>query len=253
MKDHIFQNPQLDGGPFFLEGGPTGILLSHGFTATTAEVRPLAERLHAHGYTVAAPLLPGHNTHPRDLNRVTWQDWLAAFEEMYARLASRCEAVVTGGESTGALLALLHASRHPEVRGLLLYAPALRLNLTALDRFRLRLLAPFVPWVRKANADDSMPWKGYWVNPLKGTLQLLKLQDEVRAALPRVTAPLLVVQGRLDQTVHPSVPDEILNRVRASIKESHWMEQSTHCVILDRERDAVAEITLRFLEAVIPW
>lgn len=76
-------NPQFDGQPFFLEGGPTGVLLSHGYTATCWEVRLLADKLHAHGYTVAGPLLPGHGSKPKDLNRVRGQDWAEAGEKVY--------------------------------------------------------------------------------------------------------------------------------------------------------------------------
>ncbi|NJN99970.1 MAG: hypothetical protein HC875_40615 [Anaerolineales bacterium] len=39
-------NPHLPGDAFFWAGGPVGVLLSHGWTATTAEVRLLARHLH---------------------------------------------------------------------------------------------------------------------------------------------------------------------------------------------------------------
>jgi hypothetical protein len=58
------QNPHLEGDSFTWESGPLGILLLHGFTATTAEVRPLAKLLHQDGYTVSGPLLPGFGTTP---------------------------------------------------------------------------------------------------------------------------------------------------------------------------------------------
>ena len=67
MEQQMILNPHLEGDSFFWEGGEVGILLIHGFTATTAEVRPLAEFLHKNGYTVAGPLLPGHYTKPDDL------------------------------------------------------------------------------------------------------------------------------------------------------------------------------------------
>lgn len=105
LNPHL-HNPELLGEEFFWSGGPVGILLCHGFTATTAEVRPLARCLNAAGYTVAGPLLPGHNTSPADLNRVRWQDWLKAFDAMLDRLYARCETVIVGGESTGGVLSL---------------------------------------------------------------------------------------------------------------------------------------------------
>ena len=99
-------NPHLPGDEFFWPGGSTGILLCHGFTATTAEVRPLGKVLAAAGYTIAGPLLPGHNTSPADLNRTRWQDWVRVYDEMLEKLYDHCETVIVGGESTGALLGL---------------------------------------------------------------------------------------------------------------------------------------------------
>lgn len=247
----MIHNPQLEGGPFDWPGGPDGIVLIHGFTATVAEVRPLAEHLHAAGYSLLGPLLPGHNTHPQDLNRVRWQDWVEASEAAYARMKAACRRVVVGGESTGGLLALWLAQHHPEIEALLLYAPALRLNLRPLDGLRMRLLAPFVPWVRKANLDSNPYWQGYPVNPLKGVLQLLALQRQVRPRLGQIRQPMLLIQGRLDKTVHPSVPDVIAQAVASSRVEKHWMSRSPHCVIIDQEMDEVARLTLDFLRRTL--
>lgn len=251
LERQMIHNPQLDGGPFFWKGGPVGILLIHGLTATVAEVRPLAEALHQAGYTVAGPLLPGHFTQPEDLNRVRWQDWAVTVETSFQQLNSQCERVVVGGESTGALLALYLAARHPQIVALLLYAPALQLNVKPTDTLRLYLLSPFVPWVPKSNMDSNDLWQGYPVNPLKGVIQLLKLQQKVHSILDQVHQPTLIVQGRLDSTVHPDVPDIIDRQIRTPFCEKIWMANSAHCVILDQERQQVFDLTLAFLKRVL--
>jgi carboxylesterase len=239
--------PELHGEAFTWPGGSTGVLLVHGFTATVAEVRALASRLHGLGYTVSAPLLPGHYTHPADLNKVRWQDWVETVEQAYAGLTSRCQTVIVGGESTGGLLSLYLAQRHPEIAALLLYAVALRLAMRPIDAVRLRLAAPFIPWLPKPNMDDHTPWQGYPVNPLKGVLQLLALQKVVRPNLKQVTQPALIVQGRLDRTVQASVPEMIASGIRSKIIETHWLENSAHCVLLDYEAAAVEQMTIDFL------
>ena len=61
MALQYLHNPDLAGETFYWESGKVGVLLVHGFTATTTEVRLLAQCLHAEGYTISAPLLPGHN------------------------------------------------------------------------------------------------------------------------------------------------------------------------------------------------
>ena len=247
----MIHNPNLDGSSFYWQGGPVGILLIHGFTATAAEVRPLAEALHSAGYTVAGPLLPGHYTQPEDLNHIHWQDWIAEVEAGYESLKSQCRQVVAGGESTGGLLSLYLAAQHPEIAALLLYAPALRLTMKTSSIFLVYLLSPFIRWVPKNYMDSNPLWQGYPVNPLKGVIQFLKLQKQVRPMLSQVHQPTLIVQGRLDTAVHPDVPDIIYSDIHSPIKEKIWMENSGHCVILDMERQQIFDETLRFLERAL--
>lgn len=250
----MLRNPQLAGEPFVWAGGPDGVLLIHGFTATTAEVRPLARFLHEQGYTVAGPLLPGHLAEPRDINRHRWQDWAATVAGAYEELNRRCARVVVGGESTGAVLALHLALTHPEIAALLLYAPAIRLQMRRRERALLTALAPFVPVIPKRmgppSAADEL-WQGYLVNPVKGVRELLRLQQRVRPHLGDIRQPVLIAQGRLDATVDPAAPQEIYDAVSSPIKELHWFEHSTHCVALDREREALFAATGLFLRRVL--
>lgn len=250
MAKTMIHNPHLAGDQFYWPGGPIGILLIHGFSATAAEVRPLAEALHKAGYTIAAPLLPGHFTRPEDLNSVRWQDWVAEVEGMYKRLLTECEQVVVGGESTGGVLSLYLAAQYPQIAAILLYAPALRLTMRPIDKIRLYLSAPFVAYVPKDYMDSNELWQGYPVNPLKGAIQLLKLQKTVKPLLGQIHQPTLIVQGRLDQSVHPDVPDMISQKIQANTCEKYWMTNSGHCVLLDKERQEIFDITLRFLENV---
>jgi carboxylesterase len=247
----LIKNHHLDGDPFYLKSGPIGILLIHGFTASTAEMRPLGETLHQKGFTISAPLLPGHNTYPEDINRYTWQDWAAEVEGAYQKLAADCESIFVGGESTGGLLSLYLASIHPEIIGVLTYAPALKLTLSKFDIFKLHLLAPFIPYIKPEDEDNGLAWRGYQVKPLKGAIQLLNLQKATFPRIKHIQAPTLIIQGELDCTVHPQVPGIIQDELRTDQVEIHWMESSTHCVVLDKEMDRVNKITFNFIRKVL--
>ncbi|MEJ5308617.1 MAG: alpha/beta fold hydrolase [Anaerolineae bacterium] len=244
-------NPHLEGDSFFWEGGPVGVLLSHGYTATTAEVRLLGRFLHEHGYTVSGPLLPGHGTTPQEMNRCRWQTWAEAFESAYRDLAARCERVFVGGESMGGLLALYLASYHPEVAGVMAYAAALVVPPSFAKTFVLPLLAPLGVILQKGPSTPSAAdarWQGYHHNPLRATQQLFALQAATRARLSEITQPILIVQGRLDTSVDASAPDVIYHSVRSTEKHLYWFEHSTHCVLLDQEWEDAAALTLRFIE-----
>ncbi len=241
-------NPHLEGDPFVWEAGPVGVLLSHGYTATPAEVILLARRLHEQGYTVAGPLLPGHGTTPQEMNRSRWQDWVEAMETAYQTLSHRCQHVVIGGESMGAVLALYIASQHPEIKAILTYSPALRIARKVV--MGAYLLAPFVPYMDKGTITEEL-WQGYTVNPLKALTQLHKLQRQVRPRLPHIQQPLLIVQGRLDTAIDLRGVEQLYRQIGSKDKELHWMENSGHVVIIDRELDKVIQITLRFLNKVL--
>ncbi len=247
--EDFFQNPTLKGGSFFWQAGPVGVLLSHGFTATTAEVRPLAKILYEAGYTVSGPLLPGHGALPRDANQYKWQDWASCIQTTYHQLRSSCKEVFIGGESMGALLALYQASSSPEAAGVLLYAPAIKFR-SSIIAWIAPILSPFKSVVKKqpsTPSDADALWQGYTVYPLRALGQLIRLQKATFASLPNVRQPLLIIQGLLDRSVHPGAPDLIRNKIGSTVTEIYQLGESGHCVILESERQKVAEITLGFL------
>jgi carboxylesterase len=241
-------NPHLDGRPFFLEAGPVGVLLAHGYTATPWEVRPLADRLHAQGYTVAGPLLAGHGSCAADLNKVSWRDWVASGAALYHDLAARCERVFVAGQSTGGLVALYLASQYPQISGVIGYAPAIQLTLSPLEKIALRLLAPFVAQLKRESLDCGENWQGYPDLPLRGAVQLLAFQTAVRQRLSQIYQPVLIFQGRLDQTVHPDAGGIILQGVRSAYRQRVWLAQTSHAVPLDQEIARVTAVTCAFLE-----
>jgi carboxylesterase len=244
-ENEYIKNPQLEGDDFFWEGNSTGILLIHGFTATTAEVRLMAEKLHQAGYTTAGPLLPGHGTHPDDLNRSTWEMWLEKVKSFYEKLARQCDRTFVIAESMGALLGLELAAQHPEIAGLLLFAPAIKID----GLWQARLLAPFKKYLVKTGEDDGLPWKGYTVYPLRAAVEMMKLQKHARNRLAKITQPTLVFTGEHDHTISPESADIILDGISAVHKQHIRMKDSAHCILLDRELDRAFQFVEQFILA----
>lgn len=242
-KPPIFQNPEMDGSTFLWDRGQTGVLMLHGFTATTVEVRKLAKLLNDRGFSTYGPLLPGHGTTPTDLNKVKWQDWVATAELSLYQLKEKCEKVFILGESMGALVSLYLCVTHPEILGAMIFAPALRIRKLWISR----LLWPFVKYTYKSNTDDSMPWQGYNVVPLKGASELRKFQKKLKVLLSKIRTPLIVFQGRLDGTIDPMGSLEVFEEVDSEVKEFVELEESSHCILLDKQLREVEEICVRFM------
>ncbi|NPV40681.1 MAG: alpha/beta fold hydrolase [Anaerolineae bacterium] len=249
MKGHhmpVFQNPQLEGKSIYWPGNATGVLLIHGFTATTAEVRLLADAFKKQGLTVSAPLLPGHGTSPQDMNCQHYTDWIACVESAYKKLRETCSKVIAGGESMGAVLTLYLASEHVELDALLIYSPAIRV-----DNLKYASILKYLfPILEKSNNDpDDTSWQGYTVNPLYAADELRKLQREVIGRLSVIKQPALILQGIYDKTIHPESGRMIYDGIQSTIKHLEIMRESGHVMLLGKESDHIIGTTMGFLKS----
>lgn len=215
--------------PFLLPGDRTGCLLLHGFTSTPAEVRPLGEALHEAGYTVYAPLLPGHGTTPEDLLGVKCRDWIEGAQQGLNYLKRQCSSVIVIGHSMGGLLALQLAARN-RVKGVVTIAAAL---VPANRLIRLaRFVKYFVPYREAEKGNHPPEVQKYLLHyprfPIAAVAELHTLTIQTKAVLPHITAPALIIQTRDDKTVRPESAEVIFNKISSRKKECFWMDEGTH-------------------------
>lgn len=242
-------NDALDPGRFVFEGGETGLLLLHGYTGATPEVRPLGEFLAKKGMTVVAPLLPGHGTTPEDLNTRSWREVADAAANEFYDLQGQCKQVFVGGLSMGGLLTLHLAQRCSGIAGLVPMAPALFLRdpLSHLLPIIKHLVAS-TPKSKDVNlsVEDAACVELLWSydrNPLRFAAEVQKLMHHVRDRLPEVRQPLLAFQGLHDRTVPTRAARHLVREVSSSDVELVLLPHSGHCLSVDQERDQVFERT----------
>ncbi|GAB3584759.1 alpha/beta hydrolase [Calidifontibacter terrae] len=237
--------------PYAHDGGPVGVLLVHGFTGSPASVRPLGRRLADAGHSVRAPRLPGHGTQWTDLERTRWQDWYAEVETAYEELAERCTHVVVVGLSTGGALVSLLAQRRPEVAGLVVINPVLRMHRAALALLpvarRVRRSAPGLPFdVKKtgveSTSDDRMS--------LKALHSQVQMWHHVTRDLPQITQPVLLFRSKVDHVVPASGADLFRSRISSSDLTETLLENSYHVATLDNDAPLIEQQTLEFVERV---
>lgn len=236
--------------PFCWQGKQdTAVLLLHGYTGSAGEMRLPGEYLYAQGYTVSAPLLPGHGTCPEDLQNTRAADWYAGALEAYRELQQRYNKVVVVGLSMGGLLALrLAAEQHPA--GLVTMSAPMFLYDKRLPW--VRLLCHFMPYVQKKprpyEVDDryNVAYKGKIpTKPVYSMLQLIRHCKD--RCLKHITCPALIMQGGQDFTVKPESGEYIYNNLASSHKRLRCFEQSRHLIIFDKERQAVMQELLDFV------
>jgi carboxylesterase len=244
------------------------VLCLHGITGTPYEVRPIAEALARAGCSVESPMLAGHGQTLRALAATQWPDWLrsaeAALDTLSARAAGGRVAVV--GFSMGGLLALRLARLFPErIGALVVIAAPLRLRsfqvrgVRALSRLPLNFRnLPFAAVPKLNGSDVSDPIArhenpGLRAFPIAAVNSLLDLMDTVRADLPFIKTPTLVVHGRNDHTVPMDDSLELTGSLASDVIERLWLDRSFHIVTMDVERALVVETVTKFLLRHAGW
>lgn len=236
--------------PFHLSGGPVGALLIHGFTGSPPEMRLIGDFLHDRGYTIAAPLLPGHGTAPEELNQVAWTDWVNHVQAALGELRNRCEDVFVAGLSGGGLLTLYLAATESNLRGAITYSAAVKLRnplirLVPLGKYLIRYFPKRQEQHVHPQAASRM-WN-YDIWPTHAADELRKLVRRVNQLLPQIQCPLLIVQSTQDEHVPASSASQIYERVSSANKQLLMLHNSGHALTVDSEWESVAKRTHEFM------
>jgi carboxylesterase len=246
------------GAPFQLDGDDVtgegiGIVLVHGFTSTPYEVRYLGEHLAREGFTVRAPLLPGHGATLDELDRTTWHDWADSVEREADAMRRRCARVAVVGQSLGGLLALHLGSRQPDLAAIgtlaaPLWLPPLAARIAASTQ---RGLLRGLRAIPKFGGSDVRDRRVRAENPCHRAIptralgHLLAFMRIVDDALPLVAPPVLVLHGAQDHTAPVACAARIAARTRA--QRVRILRRSYHLIAADVERDIVAAEVASFV------
>jgi len=243
--------------PFFFPGGRTGCLLTHGFTASPQEVRDLGTHLAAEGYTVLGLRIFSHGTQHQDMNRARPVDWLASIEDGYHLLVNQCDRIYFVGSSVGGTLSLILATHFPPAGVVTLSTPIRLPPDPRLDRIKpilkpLSYLLPAIPkgpptWHDPSAQDDRVAYTAY---PLRAILELGSLLAMMRTALPDVRVPTLLMHSKNDRFIPPEHMQQIFERLGSSDKEMVWVEDSSHVITCDAEREVVFQKVTDFLQRI---
>lgn len=217
----------------------TGVLLSHGFTGSVESVRPWAQFLNRAGFTVQAPLLPGHGTDWRDLATTPWRAWFSAIEKAYFDLASRCDHVAVGGLSMGGTLALRLAALHPVSAVALvnpvMTAPKIGMHVAGMLKF----IAPSTSSIADDICKPGVSEHAYVRTPTASVAELNALLRNTRSLLPRVTAPVLLFRSRVDHVVTEKSVEVIRRSISSQSFSLRRLEKSYHVATLDYDANVI--------------
>jgi carboxylesterase len=248
--------------PFFLLGDSSkpACLLIHGFTGTPKEMRGMEEFLNQQGYTCLGVRLAGHATTSEDMIRSRWTDWVASVEDGYQLLRGVADDVFLIGLSMGGILALLMSTRlAPRVKGVIAMSTPSRLP-TDYPIWLIELISYVIRYRPKSKEPPGSGWfdkaaykdhVAYAKNPVRSTAELKKLILKMRAALPEVNVPVLLMHSKDEKYILPDNMEDIYKElINTSDKTKLYITGSGHVIPRDASREQVFKSALEFIQRV---
>ena len=228
------------------EEGSPGVLLLHGFGDTPQTLALLARKLHKSGYSVYAPLLPGHGRNMEAFGKSRATDWISGARSALAAMRVRHTSVSIVGLSMGGALAVLLAAELDELPALVLIAPYLGMSRA------LRLAASthraWERFVGEVNSRDPRSIRdpiereknlAYGAITGRALFELSKVVKRARKSLRDVKAPTMIIQSREDPRCPPEVAEFALKALGAKDKKLIWTEGAGHIITVDYGRERV--------------
>jgi carboxylesterase len=257
-KEFIPKGPLTvpEAGPALLRGGASACLLLHGFSANPEEMRFLAEDLHTRGYTVLNVRLAGHGTHPRDLLHTRWTDWLLSVEDGLDLLQGLSQQTVLIGQSMGGMIALAAAAQYPLAGVVALSTPYF--GFSPLQEMIARLTGALGLIARKqVREHDELgqrreaDYPAYARYPVRIIVEISRLSRAMKAALPQIRVPALVVQSHQDMGGRDDI-EKVYAALGSPVKEKLWLDGFDHSVVRDEKRQMVFDAIGEFLKKTAP-
>ena len=233
--------------PFFFQAGPRAVLLLHGFTGSSADVRMLGRFLEKHNYTCYAPHYKGHGVEPEQLITTGPSDWWQDVVESYHFLKEQgYSEIAVAGLSLGGVYALNLALNEP-VKGVVTMCSPMTMRTTDIMFQGVSEYASAYKKRQGKNAEqinqeiEKMKEQGMPSLP-----DLQQLVVSTSKEIDMLYTPVFVVQSRNDQVINPDSATIIYETVESSNKRLKWFENSGHVITIGPEKEQLHEDILMF-------
>ncbi len=237
--------------PFFFEAGQRAVLLLHGFTGSSADVRMLGRFLEKQGYTSHAPHYKGHGVPPEELLHTNPAQWWQDVVDGYNFLLDKgYQEIAVAGLSLGGVFSLKLALNYP-VKGIVTMCAPMTMRTTDI---MFAGVLDYAKQYKKQEGKDEAQIEGELQaireQGMPSLTDLQQLVKDVHSEIDLIYAPILVVQATHDQVINPNSANMIYDGVESLEKKMKWYEHSGHVITLDKEKDQLHEDVYDFLQSL---
>jgi len=245
------------------------VLITHGIAEHSGRYEHVALSLNEAGYSVVAFDLRGHGKSSGKRNYIkSFQDYLDDLDEVLTRTKNKFPDLpifLFGHSMGGGILSLYAIERQPDVKGILLSAPSVKVS-DDLSPFLqkisgiLSVIAPKLPAIKLDSADISKDKKvveAYDTDPLNyrgGILartgsELLKSTKTISKSASKITLPILIMHGTLDKLADMSGSQMLYDTVSSQDKTLKLYKGLYHEILNEPEQDQVKADMIAWLDA----
>lgn len=237
--------------PFLFEAGKRAVLLLHGFTGSSADVRMLGRFLEKKGYTCHAPQYKGHGVPPENLLHTGPSDWWQDVMNGYQLLKEKgYHEIAVAGLSLGGVFSLKLGYTVP-VKGIItMCAPMYIKSEQTMYEGVVAYARKYKQFEGKSEVQIEQEMREFKKTPMHTLQSLQELIQDVRNHVDHIYAPVFVVQARHDEMICPESANIIYSEVETDHKQLKWYENSGHVITLDGEKDQLHEDVYTFLESL---
>ncbi|AMW98938.1 MULTISPECIES: alpha/beta hydrolase [Rummeliibacillus] len=235
--------------PFTLKGDHRAVLLLHGFTGSTKDVKKLGQFLNKQGYTCHAPMYRGHGVSAEEILKYGAKYWWEDVTRGYHHLKELgYQEIAVAGISLGGVFTLKVGAEFP-VKGVVsMCAPIKRKSKEGLFERLYNYAQVYKKLEGKDENQIQIELDALKAMPRQALDEVQKMIQHTSDEIEEIHSPTLVLQGKLDDSLYQESAPYIYETVEADEKEIIWYQNSGHIITLGKEREKVFEDTLHFLD-----
>ena len=251
-------------------GDPVAVVIVvHGLTEHSGRYAGLAGALNGHGYAVYAADLRGHGRSEGSPTFIrAFDEHLADLELLVDRVRSRQPGkplFLLGHSMGGAIVALWAITRQPEVGGLVLSAPPVRVsgNIFPILRHLAGIFSRLAPRLRITRLGSGMlsrdpevvaqfqgdPLVFHGRFPVRTGAEILRAGQRIEAHMEDLHCPLLLLHGSGDVVTDPAGSEDLFTRARSHDKTLKLYPGLYHDLLHEPEKEEVTADIVEWLDA----
>ena len=222
------------------------VLVIHGFIGGTYDNEYLVNYLqYQRGLDVYAFTLPGHEK--AFVSGVKYHAWIKESENQIEHLIKKYKKIYVIGHSMGGVIASHLATKYPQVKKLILVAPAFEYISHQQNLKDIPNISKIIQRDDNQTAYEIILSKILLV-PLPTVIQFTKLIKHYKATIKEVCVPTLIIHGDIDEVVPLKSSDYAYDNIKTTKKYKTILTNVRHAVFRSERQEEISNYVYKFIK-----